>query len=74
MSNKIRNKFDALCVEMEGASIAQVAYLSNIPFLVLRSISDIPNNENVITYEEFLEESSKKIADALYKIITKIDI
>ena len=74
MSNKIRNKFDALCVEMEGASIAQVAYLSNTPFLVLRSISDIPNNQNVITYEEFLEESSRKIADALYKIIMKIDI
>ena len=74
MSNKIRNKFNALCVEMEGASIAQVAYLSNIPFLVLRSISDIPNNQNVITYEEFLKSSSKIIAGYLYKIIMNIDI
>ena len=27
MSEKIQKKFDALCVEMEGASIAQVCYL-----------------------------------------------
>ena len=74
MSSKIANKFNALCVEMEGASIAQVCFLSHIPFLVLRSISDIPNNDNVVTYEEFLESSSKKVADVLIKILKKIDI
>ena len=74
MSSKIARKFNALCVEMEGASIAQVCFLSHIPFLVLRSISDIPNNNNVITYEEFLESSSKKVADVLKKILENIDI
>ena len=69
MSKKIKNKFQALCVEMEGASIAQVCFLSHIPFLVLRSISDIPNNQNVITYENFLKESSMKINKILLKIL-----
>ena len=69
MSEKINKKFNALCVEMEGASIAQVCYLSHIPFLVIRSISDIPNNDNVITYEEFLNNSSKRIAEGMLKII-----
>ncbi len=73
MSEKINKKFNALCVEMEGASIAQVCYLSHIPFLIIRSISDVPNNDNVITYEEFLESSSKKIADGMYMIIKKIE-
>ena len=72
MSNKINNKFKALCVEMEGASIAQVCYLSQVPFIVLRSISDVPNNDNVITYEEFLEESSNIISDILLKVIDTI--
>ena len=72
MSEKINKKFKALCVEMEGASIAQVCYLSHIPFLVIRSISDVPNNNNVITYEEFLNDSSIKIANGLLKIINKI--
>ena len=35
MGKKINDKFNALCVEMEGASIAQICYLSNIPFLVM---------------------------------------
>lgn len=31
---------DALCVEMEGASVAQVCFEHNIPFCVIRTISD----------------------------------
>lgn len=73
MSEKINKKFDALCVEMEGASIAQVCYLSHIPFLIIRSISDTPNNNNVITYEEFLEKSSQNVALFLMKILNKLN-
>lgn len=72
MSQKINTKFNALCVEMEGASIAQVCYLSNIPFIVIRSISDVPNNNNVLTYEEFLNESSKNVSNFIYEIIKNI--
>ena len=74
MGKKINNKFNALCVEMEGASIAQTCYLSNIPFLVIRSISDSPrkNSNNKITYEDFLEKSSKTAAEFILKILTKI--
>ena len=70
MSNKIATKFGALCVEMEGASIAQVCYLSHIPFLVIRSISDSPTGgDNTLTYEEFLKLSSCKVAGYLKRII-----
>ena len=72
MSKKINTKFNALCVEMEGASIAQVCYLSNIPFIVIISISDVPNNNNVLTYEEFLNESSKNVSNFIYEIIKNI--
>ena len=72
MAKKINDKFGALCVEMEGASIAQVCYLCNIPFIIIRSISDVPNNNNVVTYEEFLTSSAKKIAIAMKDILLKI--
>lgn len=74
MSNKIYKKFNALCVEMEGASIAQVAYLCKIPFLIVRCISDVPNNSNTITYNEFLESSSKNVAKLMIKIIENISL
>ena len=57
---------------MEGASIAQVCYLSHVPFLILRSISDVPNNDNVVTYEEFLESSCKIVAEAMNNIIEEL--
>lgn len=71
MSEKINKKFDALCVEMEGAAIAQVCYLCKVPFLVIRSISDSPSNNdnNKITYDEFLEISSKNVAKYLENIL-----
>jgi len=57
---------------MEGASIAQVCFLSHIPFLVIRSISDVPNNDNVVTYEEFVQSSSSVIAKGIYNVINNI--
>ena len=33
-------QFSASCTEMEGAAIAQAAYLNGIPFLIIRAISD----------------------------------
>ena len=73
MAEKIHLKFEALCVEMEGASIAQVCFLSNIPFLILRSISDTPNDDNVVTYEKFLKEASININEALKLMLNKFE-
>ena len=69
MATKINTQFKALCVEMEGASIAQTAYLSKTPCLVIRSISDCPDNNNKVTYEEFLDTSSNKVAQIMYAIL-----
>ena len=75
MSEKIASKFNALCVEMEGASIAQVCYLSGIPFLVIRSISDSLNgSDNKLSYDDFLNISSKIIANFMIKILEKLNI
>lgn len=73
MSKKINTKFNALCVEMEGASVAQVCYLSHIPFLIIRSISDVTDSDNnKITYEEFLNSSCEAVAKVMVNILKKI--
>lgn len=71
MKEKIHNKFDADCVEMEGAAIAQVCYLDKIPFIVIRSISDTPNGNNAIVFDEFVKLASKKCADILKEFLKK---
>ena len=69
VKQSINERYTPACVEMEGASIAQTAYLSKTPCLVIRSISDCPNNNNKVTYEEFLETSSNKVAQIMYAIL-----
>lgn len=67
MKNKIYSKFAAECVEMEGAAIAQICYLDNIPFVVIRSISDSPNGNNAIVFDEFVKLASRRCAILLEK-------
>lgn len=69
--DNIRNNFNALCIEMEGASIAQVCYLDNIPFLVIRSITDKLDGSSKIDFETFLESSSKKVTSILKEVLKK---
>lgn len=67
MKTKIYNYTDADAIEMEGAAIAQVAFLDNIPCVVIRSISDDPNGNNHITFDEFLELASQRCAKIIEK-------
>lgn len=71
MKNKIYTKFDAECVEMEGAAIAQVCYLNQIPFVIIRSISDTPNGENAITFDQYLKLASERCAQFLRQAFKK---
>ena len=71
MKNKIYSKFNAECVEMEGAAIAQVAYLCNIPFIVIRSIPDSPNGNNAIVFDEFVKLASARCAKILKEFFKK---
>lgn len=69
MKEKIRTKFNVDAIEMEGAAIAQVCKLNEIPFIVIRSISDNPNGKNEITFDQFLEKASKRCAEIINKFL-----
>ena len=49
----LKEYFDAQCTEMEGAAIAQAAYLNGIPFLIIRAISDKADDSADMAYDEF---------------------
>ena len=69
MKQKIRKKFKADAIEMEGAAIAQVCKLCNIPFIIIRGISDTPDGNNNITFEQYLEKASKMCANILQRFL-----
>ncbi|MDD2591210.1 MAG: 5'-methylthioadenosine/adenosylhomocysteine nucleosidase [Erysipelotrichaceae bacterium] len=66
-SNQIENIKDtykeALCVDMEAGAIAQICSFLNIPFLIIRTISDIVDNDkSEETYEQLIIKASNVAA------------
>ena len=57
--------FDGFCCEMEGAAIGQVCSLNNIPFTVVRIVSDLPSGQGAEDYNTFKEEMAKMSSMAL---------
>ena len=53
VKQRIVNSFGGFCTEMEGAAIAQTAWLNKIPYLVIRAISDKADGSAEMDYSEF---------------------
>ena len=60
----IRDTFSAVSCEMEGAAIAHTAFVNEIPFVVVRAISDSADGDASMDYMTFLP----KAADASTKL------
>lgn len=58
---------DILCVEMEGAAVAQVCYEYTIPFVVIRVISDEANADSPIDFPDFILNVSSRYAQEIIK-------
>lgn len=71
----ITDNFKGYCTEMEGAAIAQAAYLNNIPFLIIRAISDKADDSADMDYPTFeamaIDNSVKLLKEMLEKIRTE---
>jgi len=65
----IKNTFNASAIEMEGAAVGCVCFNENIPFFMLRSISDTAEEGAGVDFDEFLEESSKVSAKFLIEML-----
>ena len=57
---------------MEGASIAHVCYLNNVPFVVIRSISDNANNGAHMDFAEFTAIGVKNSTAILKSMVEKM--
>jgi adenosylhomocysteine/aminodeoxyfutalosine nucleosidase len=68
----IAKTFDAVALEMEGASVAVTCNALNVPFFILRAISDAADMDASFSFDEFLETSAKISADFVIKMIDKI--
>ena len=73
--NRIKGNFpEALAVDMESGAIAQVCFLSKVPFLALRVISDSPgaSHDNTKQYLDFWSDAPQESFALLKDIISRL--
>lgn len=71
----VREKLPAImAAEMEAAAIAQCCHNFNLPFVIIRAISDIAGDkDNQIEFEDFLKIASVNSANMVMEIIQMIN-
>ena len=72
IKGEINREFSADAVEMEGAAIAQAAVLNNIPFVVVRAVSDLADGSATESFERFEEETAVLSAKIVELCVSKL--
>ena len=68
----IVTNFNADALEMEGASVGVVCDALNVPFFILRAISDTADTDASFSFDEFMESSAIISAEFVMKMVDKI--
>lgn len=56
----LRATFQGACAEMEGASVAQICSKWDIPFVIIRSISDVGDEDSKMDFRQFTPLAAKR--------------
>ena len=71
---KLMNHFpDSICSEMEAGAIGAVATQFNIPFVIVRSLSDVVHhNENPMEFSTYVSKASAQSAKLIENWLMRI--
>lgn len=72
VKNHILEQFSGMCTEMEGAAIAQAAYLNKIPFVIIRAISDKADDSATMDYPAFEREAIAHSVALVKDFVTRL--
>lgn len=72
VKENIVKHFNADALEMEGGSVAVVCKSLNIPFFILRAISDTADTDASFSFDEFMESSAVISAEFIMNMVDKI--
>jgi adenosylhomocysteine nucleosidase len=72
LKDKLVNELGAYCGEMEGAAIAHVCHVNEVPFVVIRAMSDKADGSADVTYEEFVQEAAHNSKDIVLSMLRYI--
>ncbi|WP_129596375.1 5'-methylthioadenosine/adenosylhomocysteine nucleosidase [Anaerophilus nitritogenes] len=65
-------EFRGYCAEMEGAAIGHTCYLSNVPFLIIRAMSDKADGTADVNFNEFVHQAARNSVDIVLHVLKTI--
>ncbi|HET7578018.1 MAG TPA: 5'-methylthioadenosine/S-adenosylhomocysteine nucleosidase [Bacillales bacterium] len=69
----VTSKFpELLAAEMEGAAIAQTCSRFEVPFVIIRSLSDIAGKDSEVSFNQFLHKAAKHSATVVHHMLKEI--
>lgn len=72
LKEKLVNKFGGYCTEMEGAAIGHTCFVNNVPFVIVRAMSDKADGSADVTYEEFVIEAANNSKDIVIDMLKNL--
>lgn len=69
LKDKLNSNFQAYCTEMEGAAIGHTCFLNNIPFVIIRTMSDKADGSAHANFNEFMGLASNYSKDIVVNIL-----
>ncbi|KAB3535272.1 5'-methylthioadenosine/adenosylhomocysteine nucleosidase [Alkaliphilus pronyensis] len=72
LKDKLWNSFKGYCTEMEGAAIGHTAYVNNIPFVIIRAMSDKADGSAHENFNEFVNEAANNSKEIVKNMLKQI--
>ena len=72
VKDRLVSQFHGYCTEMEGTAIAHTAYLNQVPFVIIRAISDKADNSATMDYPTFEKEAIRHSVNLMRALIPHI--
>lgn len=69
VKERLIENFEGYCTEMEGAAIGQAAYLNNVPYVVIRAISDKADDSASVDYPTFEAKAIEHTVNLMKEMI-----
>ena len=69
---QLRDGFGAAAAEMEGAAIAQAAVANDVPFVIIRTISDLAEHQANVSFDELEQYVGKLAGDITVALLASL--
>lgn len=70
---ELHETLDGACVEMEGAAVAQVCHMNEVPYVILRSMSDKADGTADVNFAEFTALAARRSFEILNEMAARLN-